>query len=535
MIKYRVIAISETGAVRDNNEDNLYLNSEWRHGSEVNVPYWHYLDKTADASLFVVCDGMGGESYGEEASLIAVSGLSAVEDRLIHSSKQDFAELMQSYLLMVNQEICNRIRAHHGLRMGTTFSSLLIRHRTARCINLGDSRIYLYRRDKLRQLTVDQTQAQKLADLGLISQSEVKTHPEHNRLVQHLGIFPNEYNLEPALSPEIELAIGDCFLLCSDGLTDMLSDENIRKILSTSKDIKLAAEDLVQKAIIAGGKDNITVILLRIDNISDERLMKSGRIKTVAPTQAAVKTVLNLEDTRQNPLMKMRLNENLLHNFPAASMLDTGATGADGLADEVETEFKHLSKGISNFDLLQHPYLDFQKLEEQQALQEADKHEKQLLQEKMLQTQNNDRVKQHDTVVDTVVNMGENKGSNILISRVSGNNASASTLSFFDENRTLTEPITTDDLQRFNQAREAARRRQMAQQLKEKKPDGGKYISRNLPYVTQASPAQTKGNFSVIWRLILALLVVIGLAAFIYYLYRVYDFNVVLFLQDLFS
>ena len=247
--------------------------------------------------------------------------------------------------------------------------------------------------------------------------------------------------------------------------------------------------------------------------------------------QAAAKSVLNLEDTRQNPLMKMRLNENLLHNFPAASMLDTGATGADGLADEVETEFKHLSKGISNFDLLQHPYLAFQKLEEQQALQEADKHENQLLQEKMLQTQNNDRVKQHDTVVDTVVNMGENKGSNILISRVSGNNASASTLSFFDENRTLTEPITTDDLQRFNQAREAARRRQMAQQLKEKKPDGGKYISRNLPYVTQASPAQTKGNFSVIWRLILALLVVIGLAAFIYYLYRVYDFNVVLFLQ----
>lgn len=493
------------------------------------------MDKTADASLFVVCDGMGGESYGEEASLIAVSGLSAVEDRLIHSSKQDFAELMQSYLLMVNQEICNRIRTHHGLRMGTTFSSLLIRHRTARCINLGDSRIYLYRRDKLRQLTVDQTQAQKLADLGLISQSEVKTHPEHNRLVQHLGIFPNEYNLEPALSPEIELAVGDCFLLCSDGLTDMLSDETIRKILSTSKDIKLAAEDLVQKAIIAGGKDNITVILLRIDNISDERLMKSGRIKTVAPTQAAAKTVLNLEDTRQNPLMKMRLNENLLHNFPAASMLDTGATGADGLADEVETEFKHLSKGISNFDLLQHPYLDFQKLEEQQALQEADKHEKQLLQEKLLQTRNNEHVERHETVGDTVVNTGENKGSNILISRVSGNNASASTLSFFDENRTLTEPITTDDLQRFNQAREAARKRQMAQQLKQKKPDEGKYISRNLPYVTQASPAQTKGNFSVIWRLILALLVVIGLAAFIYYLYRVYDFNVVLFLQDLFS
>lgn len=211
MIKYRVIAISETGPVRDNNEDNLYLNGEWRHGSEVNVPYWHYLSKTTDASLFVVCDGMGGESYGEEASLIAVSGLSAIEDRLRHSSKQNFADLMQSYLLMVNQEICERIRSHNGLRMGTTFSSLLIRHKTARCINLGDSRIYLYRQGKLKQLTVDQTQAQKLADLGLIQQKDVKTHPEHNRLVQHLGIFPNEYKLEPALSPDIDIQEGDYY------------------------------------------------------------------------------------------------------------------------------------------------------------------------------------------------------------------------------------------------------------------------------------------------------------------------------------
>lgn len=478
MIKYRVIAISETGAVRDNNEDNLYLNGEWRHGSEVNVPYWHYLDKTTDASLFVVCDGMGGESYGEEASLIAVSGLSAIEDRLRHSSKQDFADLMQSYLLMVNQEICDRIRSHNGLRMGTTFSSLLIRQKTARCINLGDSRIYLYRQGKLKQLTVDQTQAQKLADLGLIPQSEVKTHPEHNRLVQHLGIFPNEYKLEPAITPEISLQEGDYFLLCSDGLTDMLLDESIRKILANTGDIKLAAEDLVQKAIIAGGKDNITVILVAIDALSDERLMKTGQHRIINDDflARAVQSKLS-QDTRQDPLLRMKLNEALLHNPEQLSDLESNEIKtmeigeALKVADEkplftIDAEIKHLGKGISNMNMLQHPYLNYQKMEEEQALaevavrgQKANKLKKKADTLVDLPT-GNDETKRIEQVNFDKVKNETCKNENVLITRVTGSDTDARNLIFFAENRTPTEPITTDDLERFEKARQEALKRQ---------------------------------------------------------------------------
>lgn len=567
MIKYRVIAISETGAVRDNNEDNLYLNGEWRHGSEVNVPYWHYLDKTTDASLFVVCDGMGGESYGEEASLIAVSGLSAIEDRLRHSTKQDFADLMESYLLMVNQEICDRVRSHNGLRMGTTFSSLLIRQKVARCINLGDSRIYLFRQGKLKQLTVDQTQAQKLADLGLIPQSEVKTHPEHNRLVQHLGIFPNEYKLEPALSPEITLQEGDYFLLCSDGLTDMLLDESIRKILASTTDIKLAAEDLVQKAIIAGGKDNITVILVAIDALSDERLMKTGqhRILSSADFLAQTSNSKTSQDTRQDPQLRMKLNEALLENMQTSNLASNVAkTRQIGEALEqtegdekpiftVDAEIKHLAKGISNIDMLQYPYLNYQKLEEKQALAEAEVHEKKVNRLKNTETKRSLSISKSDTQVDLPVDLGKtrrvdlttdskdkandsakeaSKSENVLISRVIGSNTNASSLSFFAENRTPTEPITTDDLERFELARQEA--------LKRQAKDKGKQVANNLvsePKVEANSQTEkTKDKQQIALQLLTSILIsllVFTTILFVASLYWFYAFDFKRLWQDI--
>lgn len=514
MIKYRVIAISETGAVRDNNEDNLYLNGEWRHGSEVNVPYWHYLEKTTDASLFVVCDGMGGESYGEEASLIAVSGLSAIEDRLIRSSKEDFATLIQSYLLMVNNEICERVRSHHGLRMGTTFASLFIRKNKARCINLGDSRIYLYRDRDLKQLTVDQTQAQKLADLGLISQAEVKMHPEHNRLVQHLGIFPNEYNLEPALSPEIELQVGDSFLLCSDGLTDMLSDEAIAKVLEQSKDIKLAAEDLVQKSILAGGKDNITVILIQVDAFNDERLTKTGKLQVIDPKlalaneQLMAQEALKKQETRQDPLLRLRLNRAIDEQAQQGVYL----SDSDVKLLDTEAEIKTARSGLSKLDLLKHPYQDLAAIEELQALKEAElafaankliktDGEKQNLYREVVEEKSlldlesltahkfalknaqvaneSDEEKEPKAVAEAaeleatrrISNLTSQKAnaksSSVVVSRVQGFGENASSLSFFNQNRAPIQPITTDDLDRFNQARQAAMQRQQEFQGKE--------------------------------------------------------------------
>lgn len=550
MIKYRVIAISETGAVRDNNEDNLYLNGEWRHGSEVNVPYWHYLDKTTDASLFVVCDGMGGESYGEEASLIAVSGLLAIEDRLRHSSKQDFADLMQSYLLMVNQEICDRIRSHNGLRMGTTFSSLLIRQKTARCINLGDSRIYLYRQGKLKQLTVDQTQAQKLADLGLILQSEVKTHPEHNRLVQHLGIFPNEYKLEPAMTPEIALQEGDYFLLCSDGLTDMLLDENIRKILANTNDIKLAAEDLVQKAIIAGGKDNITVILIAIDALSDERLMKTGQLNIINDDYLKKATQAKLsQDTRQDPLLRMKLNNVLLHNGKQSNdllnnELKTREIGvALDQADEqpifsVDAEIKHLGKGVSNMNLWQHPYLNYAEMEKQQALLEAEVHEKKVNKQKAkvdtlvdlpISSEETKRVSRISNKQPSVANEEANKTENVLITRVTGSNTDARSLIFFAENRTPTEPITTDDLERFEIARKEALKRQaqVNKQASEQVEDA--QLSLFKPKLSSFS---TKDYLQVLTNALFALLLIM-VVLFVTCLYWFYDFDLSRLWQDI--
>jgi protein phosphatase len=144
--------------------------------------------------------------------------------------------------------------------MGTTIVAAVVLGNTVYVINVGDSRLYAYQ-DTLRQVTVDHSLVEEMVQSGKIHKEDMRTHPNKNIITRALGTNRDV----KADCFEIEVNEGDVLLLCSDGLSNMLEDEMIKKIIENHKqDMKAAAEKLVEAANEAGGKDNISVVLIRI-------------------------------------------------------------------------------------------------------------------------------------------------------------------------------------------------------------------------------------------------------------------------------
>lgn len=263
-MKFEAVALSDVGRIRRNNEDNLYFKHSWRRPDETTMPYKERMLGENRRTLFAVCDGMGGEALGEQASYMAVSGLKVLENRFNNVSGQSFPKLMDHYLTRTNDTICQYIQDNDGLRMGSTVTSLLLGHHVAQVVNIGDSMAYLFREGQSYPLTQKHTHVQRLLDMNIITEEEALLHPERHRLTQHLGLFPEEKHLEPSVSPEIWMKTGDIYLLCSDGITEMLDINQIEDHLNRDEDIHSIAVDMMNDALDSGGKDNATLILIKI-------------------------------------------------------------------------------------------------------------------------------------------------------------------------------------------------------------------------------------------------------------------------------
>lgn len=260
MSKISSVAVTNVGNVRDNNEDNFYVNENYKKSTSTLTEYYEE-SNIREQYIYAVCDGMGGEELGEAASMVAVKTLALYQETDIKSN-------IMNYIQEANKLICDEIEKNDGVRMGTTLALLYINDGKAIAYNIGDSRAYLFRKNKLIQLSEDHTQAQRLVDMGLLKKSAAANHKDKHKLTQHLGIFPDELIIEPYKSQEINIKQNDIFLLCSDGLTDMLSDDDITVILSNKQEgIGTLAKRLISKALEKGGKDNVTIVLSKVDMI----------------------------------------------------------------------------------------------------------------------------------------------------------------------------------------------------------------------------------------------------------------------------
>lgn len=215
--------------------------------------------------IWVVADGMGGHPAGDVAARIAVDTVMRHAARLYHSDQpppSDLSSTLSDWLIAANQAIETRGEQEPLLRgMGTTIVALgitLYPEPMAHLAHVGDSRAYLYRQDSLTQLTRDHTLVEEYLAQGLIDRHTAKTHPKRHVLTKALGI---DMTVQPDRR-SISLQPNDSLLLCSDGLTKMLEDEEISAILARSNgDPAQGCDHLIDQALGRGGEDNVTVIV----------------------------------------------------------------------------------------------------------------------------------------------------------------------------------------------------------------------------------------------------------------------------------
>lgn len=247
--------ITHVGRVRTNNEDNLYIEGIYRE--DISVNYFSTGNHEYKHCTCAVCDGVGGESLGEMASLYAVK---SIVDKNI--SDVGFSTIINE----ANERICEERRRNNDIRIGSTIAAITISEANSSVCNVGDSRVYRYRESGVTQLTKDHTRVQQLVDAGLIDSEEARTHSLGHVLTQHLGVFDEEFIISPYINETINMNKGDIFLLCSDGITDMLTNNEICDLLVglEGQDADTISRAILSQALENGGKDNATIIVAKI-------------------------------------------------------------------------------------------------------------------------------------------------------------------------------------------------------------------------------------------------------------------------------
>jgi len=244
-MEQRVFGVSDVGRCREINQDRLLIDT--------------------GLQLYAVADGMGGHAAGEVASQLAIESLAQtidIENDGRPSTPDEAAQRLEHAFHEGNRKICESVLARGEWRgMGTTIVALMAIGDEAVIGHVGDSRAYLLRDGSLGRLTSDHSWVNEQVKLGLMTDAEAHRHPMRNIVTRALG---NRADLQVELTRERLLA-GDVFLLCSDGLNSMLSDEEIRETLEAhAENPEEACQRLVAQANQKGGEDNITVVVVRV-------------------------------------------------------------------------------------------------------------------------------------------------------------------------------------------------------------------------------------------------------------------------------
>ncbi|MBX7149739.1 Stp1/IreP family PP2C-type Ser/Thr phosphatase [bacterium] len=243
--------LTDVGRKRNHNEDSFLINENLR--------------------LFVIADGMGGHSGGEFASRLAVSTIEEVIQGInsdpeatvisgVNTDEAEYGDRLKYAIQMASSKIYDRALYDTALKgMGTTTVAAIFYDRELYIANVGDSRAYLFHANKIRQVTVDHSLVSEQVQAGVISQKDAKAHRLKNIITRSVGYQEEvEIDLE-----KFEVHMGDKLLLCSDGLSNMVEDGDIEKIVTTHSP-KEACKKLVDAANQGGGEDNVSVVIVEV-------------------------------------------------------------------------------------------------------------------------------------------------------------------------------------------------------------------------------------------------------------------------------
>ncbi len=231
---------TDIGRMRDTNEDS----------------YFSYLNENLVGGM--VADGMGGHNAGELASRMTTM---LVKDSIIQKFNPDLnyidcGEIIRHAFLDANEEIFEYAKHHKEAEgMGTTASLGFVFKNKLITAHVGDSRVYTVTKDEIKQITTDHSYVQELLRRGTITEEDVKTHPQKNIITRAIGT-------EPTIKVDINIKdyIGEVVFICSDGLSNLVSDEQIFEVINQNEDLQIAMVKLVELANKKGGNDNITCL-----------------------------------------------------------------------------------------------------------------------------------------------------------------------------------------------------------------------------------------------------------------------------------
>lgn len=252
---------------RTNHEDNFFLNGTYltpdlqvqllnRRCYSLSGAF------TSKVQLYAVSDGMGGHNAGEVASRICVEKLAVAHKVLTScSSLEEAVYFLQRSIAEINNTVCDMSRRQPEWRgMGATLLLLIIYGAECAILNVGDSRAYQFNGNQLTQITKDHTEGQRMLDLGLLTRKELAHFPARKNLNRYIGHKESGYILQADLYyPSLENSM---FLLCSDGISDFISDMRMSEILGSESNLEIMGKQLLNEAVAASNADNATVILI---------------------------------------------------------------------------------------------------------------------------------------------------------------------------------------------------------------------------------------------------------------------------------
>ncbi len=263
-------ALTHTGKVRSHNEDHygIVRRRRERQVLATNLPPDAFPPLYDDAYVLAVADGIGGASFGEVASMLALrtgweltTGAFKWHFNITERESEELLEMLKVSGQLIHERLRNQSKADPRLAgMGSTITGALMIGFNVFLAHVGDSRAYLFRNGELERLTRDHTVAQKMVDQGLIESITDAPRIMRHALVNCLGGNRPEVEVD---TRQVELAKGDWLLLCSDGLTDMVPEPEIIQVLTRCPKPQEAAAALIEAALEHGGKDNVTVVLAR--------------------------------------------------------------------------------------------------------------------------------------------------------------------------------------------------------------------------------------------------------------------------------
>lgn len=250
---------SETGRVRSHNEDSVFIHAP-----------------SEELVIVAVADGMGGHRAGDVASQLAVQVVKEqLRDITVEQPVSKLRDMLQKSIEQANRRVLEKSREDEGMAgMGTTLVIAILKEDQLLIGNIGDSRAYLINEQGCKQMTRDHSLVNELIDIGEITEVEALAHPQKNILVRAVGT-------DPEVLPDIiehKWEANDYLLVCTDGLTNMVSDEHICEVIRTDNTIEWKADELIRQALEAGGVDNISLALVKrtVANVSPGSDQEAG-------------------------------------------------------------------------------------------------------------------------------------------------------------------------------------------------------------------------------------------------------------------